>query len=141
MGRFISNSPAQTKQLGSRLANTFTGGEIVAFTGGLGAGKTVFCTGIAQALGSTDPVQSPTFAIVNFYRGRVPFAHFDAYRIVKPEDLETAGFYDYIEQGAVVAVEWFENIAEYISEEIIQVHIRPLGTNLREIVIEGKDDF
>ena len=137
MGRYITTSPQETAALGQRLAEGFRGGELVAFRGGLGAGKTVFCTGMSQALGSTDAVSSPTFAIANYYRGRIPFAHFDAYRIHTQEDLETAGLYDYLEQGAVAAVEWAENIAQYLPQPLILVRILLRGETEREITIEG----
>ncbi|MFV0412664.1 MAG: tRNA (adenosine(37)-N6)-threonylcarbamoyltransferase complex ATPase subunit type 1 TsaE [Oscillospiraceae bacterium] len=137
MAVYTTTTPQQTRQLGRRLATALTGGEIVAFTGGLGAGKTLFCAGMAEALGSTDPVSSPTFAIANFYRGRIPFAHFDAYRVTGPEDLETAGFYDYLEQGAVVAVEWFENIAPFVQEPVILVEFKVISETMREIAIKG----
>jgi len=68
-------------------------------------GQTAFCEGIARGLGCTDPVSSPTFAIVNYYRGPRPFAHFDLYRISTENDLCAAGFYDYLDEGAVVAAE------------------------------------
>ncbi len=92
-------------------------GELLAFTGGLGAGKTAFCEGLARGLGCTDPASSPTFAIVNYYRGPRPLAHFDLYRIHTEEDLYAAGFYDYLDQGAVVAAEWSENLADILAAE------------------------
>lgn len=141
MKKFTSHSPQETQELGRRLASSFTGGEIVAFNGDLGAGKTVFCAGMAQALGSTDAVQSPTFAIANFYRGRIPFAHFDAYRINSLEDLEIAGFFEYEEQRAVIAIEWFENVENHITGEVIRVGIEPMGETIREISIEGAKEF
>lgn len=137
MGRHITTSPQQTAALGCRLAAHLSGGEVVAFAGALGAGKTVFCRGMAQGLGSADAVSSPTFAIANYYRGRVPFAHFDAYRIGTAEDLETAGFFDYLDQGAVVAVEWFENIAAFVPAPSIRVAIETLDDSTRAITIEG----
>ena len=108
------------------------------FTGGLGAGKTAFCEGIALGLGCEDPVSSPTFAIVNVYRGPRLFAHFDLYRIHTQSDLEIAGFYDYLEQGAVVAAEWSENFSVLLQDEpAVRVHIEHLGGDSRRITIEG----
>lgn len=137
MAQYTTHSAEQTKQLGTQLALLLHGGETIAFTGGLGAGKTTFCAGLAKGLGSTDAVSSPTFAIVNFYRGRVPFAHFDAYRISTLADLETAGFFDYLDQGAVVAVEWSENIRQYLEEPLIKISIEATGSEERQITIEG----
>ena len=81
MEEYITHSRDETVALGRRLAAELAPGSLIAFTGGLGAGKTAFCQGIAEGLGCTDPVSSPTFAIVNYYRGPRPFAHFDLYRI------------------------------------------------------------
>ena len=139
MGCTVTTSPQETEQLGERLGCRLSGGQVVAFTGPMGAGKTVFCTGLARGLGSIDATSSPTFSLVNFYRGRVPFAHFDAWRIEHTDDLEAAGFYDYLDSGAVVAVEWFENIAGFVSPAPVRVHIEVLDTNRRAITIEGVD--
>ena len=108
------------------------------FTGGLGAGKTAFTEGLAEGLGCTDPVSSPTFAIVNYYRGPRPLAHFDLYRISTENDLCAAGFYDYLDQGAVVAAEWSENFADLLAlENPIRVNIERLDDTTRRITIEG----
>ena len=137
MATIITRSAQQTREAGQRLAAGLRGGEVIAFTGGLGTGKTTFCAGLAQGLGSTDPVQSPTFTIANLYRGPIPFAHFDAYRITSPDDLETAGFYDYLEAGAVVAVEWSERVAGWLEADAIRVDIEILDGDERRIRIEG----
>ena len=103
MSQFITTSREETVALGRRLAAALPDGSLIAFTGGLGAGKTAFCEGLAEGLGCTDPVSSPTFAIVNYYRGPKPLAHFDLYRISTENDLCAAGFYDYLDEGAIVA--------------------------------------
>ncbi|MEG0804498.1 MAG: tRNA (adenosine(37)-N6)-threonylcarbamoyltransferase complex ATPase subunit type 1 TsaE [Pygmaiobacter sp.] len=137
MAIYQTSSKEETEALGEKLAAELKGGMVVAFTGGLGAGKTAFCGGIAKGLGCTDPVQSPTFSIVNVYRGRLLFAHFDMYRISTEEDLYAASFYDYIDSGAVVAVEWSENIAAFLEEPYIKVEIAVTGENTRTITIKG----
>ena len=81
MAEYITHSREETVALGRKLAAVLPDGALIAFTGGLGAGKTAFCEGLAEGLGCTDPVSSPTFAIVNYYRGPRPLAHFDLYRI------------------------------------------------------------
>ena len=102
------------------------------------AGKTAFCEGLAQGLGCTDPVSSPTFAIVNYYRGPKPLAHFDLYRISTENDLCAAGFYDYLDEGAIVAAEWSENFADLLAlEHPIRVNIDRVDENTRRITIEG----
>ena len=117
MQEFVTHSREETVAVGRELAKTLPAGALIAFTGGLGAGKTAFCQGLAEGLGCTDPVSSPTFAIVNYYRGPRPFAHFDLYRIHTEGDLAAAGFYDYLDMGAVVACEWSENCAELLDLE------------------------
>ena len=138
MAEFITHSRAETVELGRKLARHLTPGTLVCFTGSLGAGKTAFTEGLAAGLGCTDPVSSPTFAIVNYYRGPRPLAHFDLYRISSQEDLETAGLYDYLDEGAVVAAEWSENFADLLAlEHPVRVDIRHAGGDERVITIEG----
>ena len=138
MAEFITHSPEETMALGRRMATALPDGAVIAFTGGLGAGKTAFCRGLAEGLGCTDPVSSPTFAIVNYYRGPRPMAHFDLYRIHTENDLAAAGFYDYLDQGAIVAAEWSENLAPLLDQEHpIRVNIQPLDQTTRQITIEG----
>ena len=134
MSEYITHSRAETVALGKRMAAVLAPGALIAFTGGLGAGKTAFCEGLAKGLGCTDPVSSPTFAIVNYYRGPRPLAHFDLYRISTENDLCAAGFYDYLDQGAVVAAEWSENFADLLAlENPIQVNIERLD----EVYLDG----
>lgn len=140
MAQFTSNSREDTVALGRRLAAVLQPGDLISFTGGLGAGKTAFCQGLAEGLGCTDPVSSPTFAIVNYYRGPRPLAHFDLYRIHSEDDLAAAGFYDYLDEGAIVAAEWSENLADLLdAEQPITVDIQhtDAGENSRLITITG----
>ena len=109
MSEYITHSRAETVALGARMAAVLTPGSLVAFTGGLGAGKTAFTEGLAEGLGCTDPVSSPTFAIVNYYRGPKPLAHFDLYRISTETDLCAAGFYDYLDQHWKTPSGWTSN--------------------------------
>ena len=132
MSEYITHSRAETVALGARMAAVLAPGSLVAFTGGLGAGKTAFTEGLAEGLGCTDPVSSPTFAIVNYYRGPKPLAHFDLYRISTENDLCAAGFYDYLDQGAIVAAEWSENFADLLAlENPIRVDIQRVDENTR----------
>ena len=138
MAVFHTASREETVALGRRMAAKLAPGTLVAFTGGLGMGKTAFCQGLAEGLGCTDPVSSPTFAIVNYYWGPRPLAHFDLYRISTEEDLNAAGFYDYLDQGAVVAAEWSENFAALLAlEHPVTVDIQVTGPESRCITIEG----
>ena len=137
-GTYVTHGAAATKKLAAQLAAALAPGTLVLFTGGMGAGKTTFCAGLAEGLGCTDPVSSPTFAIVNYYRGPRPFAHFDLYRISTENDLCAAGFYDYLDEGAVVAAEWSENFADLLAlEDPIHINIERVDDTTRRITIEG----
>ncbi len=133
-----TNNTLQTVHLGERLGASLQSGKLILFTGGLGSGKTAFCSGLAKGLGCNCIVNSPTFSIANVYNGRLLFAHFDVYRITSLEDLETAGFYDYLESGAVVAVEWSENIAHLIGNiDAININFETVDEETRIITIEN----
>ena len=133
-----TNSADETQALGERLAAQLRGGEVIAFTGGMGVGKTAFTRGLAIGLGAGDVASSPTFALVNEYRGRLVLDHFDMYRIETWEDLYSTGFFDYLDTDRVLAIEWSENIESALPEERIVVDIRPgQEENERRIIIEG----
>ena len=132
-----SKSPQETEALGQALVQKLAPGAVVAFSGDLGAGKTAFVRGMAQGLGITQRVTSPTFTIVNEYEGgRLPLFHFDMYRLASSDDLWDIGWEDYLERGGVCAVEWSENVAEAM-EDAITVTIEKLGEDTRRITIEG----
>lgn len=122
---FVTNSPEETEELGERLGRALSPGDVVAFTGDLGAGKTAFTRGIARGLGIGDRVTSPTFAIVNEYEGgRLPLFHFDMYRLTSSDELFDIGWEDYLARGGVCAVEWSENVDDALDEDAIRVDIR-----------------
>ena len=138
MSTYITNSPEETEELGFRLAKSLKGGEVVAFRGGLGMGKTCFTRGLARGLGFKGDVTSPTFALINEYiGGRLPLYHFDMYRISGWEDLYSTGFFDYIEQGGVIAAEWSENIENALPESTVTVTFVRLDDNKREVTVNG----
>ena len=122
--------------IAQRLAATLSGSEIIAMYGGLGAGKTAFTRGLVKGLDSEDDVSSPTFALVHEYRGKCPVYHFDMYRITSADDLYSTGFYDY-EGCGVMIIEWSENIEEDLPDERIDIHIKYISENERELTIEG----
>ena len=138
MTEFISNSIEDTTQIAEKLAKTLQGGEVIAFRGGMGMGKTHFTAGLAKALGFKGAVSSPTFAIVNEYRGgRLPLFHFDMYRIESWEDLESCSFFDYMEEKGVIACEWSVNIENALQENTIFVSIEKLSETGRKITVDG----
>ena len=143
MSEYITHSRAETVALGKRMAAVLAPGALIAFTGGLGAGKTAFTEGLAEGLGCTDPVSSPTFAIVNEYEGgRLPLFHFDMYRLNSADDLFDIGWEDYLARGGVCAVEWSENVEDALRDAIhITIEKDPLEPDTRRITIEGGSRF
>lgn len=134
---YTSDSPAETKNIAIRLSTELQGGETIAFYGDLGAGKTCFITGLALGLGFTGEVSSPTFAIINEYLGgRLNLYHFDMYRVNNWEDLYSTGFFDYLQEGGVLAVEWSENIESALPDDAIRVKIERIDDNVRRITVE-----
>ncbi|MBQ7857444.1 MAG: tRNA (adenosine(37)-N6)-threonylcarbamoyltransferase complex ATPase subunit type 1 TsaE [Oscillospiraceae bacterium] len=134
---FITHSPEQTEAVGAALAKILLPGDIVAYRGDLGAGKTAFTRGLAQGLGCKEPVTSPTYTIVNEYlSGRIPLFHFDMYRLHSSDDLWGIGWEDYLDRGGVCAVEWSENVTDAM-ENAIWVTIHKLGEDSRRITLEG----
>lgn len=136
---FITKSEDETRSLAKRLAERLKPGDVILYTGDLGAGKTAFTKGLADFFGSTEQVTSPTFALVNEYPGRVPIFHFDLYRISGFDDLYAIGFFDYLDRGGILAVEWSENVPELETEleNVIKVSIEKLGENERKITVSG----
>lgn len=139
MQRLISHSPEQTEQIACELAGTLRAGDVVALRGGLGAGKTAFVRGLAKGLGVTGEVASPTFALVHEHEGRIPLYHFDMYRVTTLDDLYSTGFFDYLDSGAVLAVEWSENIQAALPSRRVIVTLTPISDTERELVIERKE--
>lgn len=134
---FETHSAAQTEEVGARLAASLRGGAVVAMFGGLGMGKTAFVRGMAQTMCPAAEVSSPTFALVQDYGGNPPLVHFDMYRIETWDDLYATGFFDYIDAGAVLAVEWSEQIEGALPEDAVRVTFERLSDTDRRITIEG----
>jgi len=142
MIRIVTHSPEETIAAAEKLGALLRAGDMIAYKGGLGAGKTTFTRGIAVGMGLGDNVTSPTFALVNEYRGdKITLYHFDMYRIESEDDLESTGFYDYPFEENVVAVEWSENIAEFLPSDTIFITINRLSELDREIIIEDGERF
>ncbi len=136
---FWTSSPSETESLGARLAAYLLPGQVIAFRGTLGAGKTAFTRGLARGLGITDPVTSPTYTIVNEHLGgRLPLFHFDMYRLHSGDDLFDIGWDDYLERGGVCVVEWSENVEEALESPItVTIEKVPGQDDSRHIIIEG----
>lgn len=140
MTEFISKSERETQDFAREFAKTLSRGSVIAFEGGLGAGKTAFTRGLAEGLSCRDSVSSPTFSIVNEYDGEIPLFHFDMYRIETLGELYSIGFFEYLERGGICAIEWSENIYSALPDDAIFVKIEQLSENERKIVVtEGKE--
>ena len=139
--QFFTTSPEETEALGERLAAQLHGGEIIAYRGELGAGKTAFTRGLARGLGITMRVTSPTYTIVNEYPGgRLPLFHFDMYRLGSADELFDIGWEDYLARGGVCAVEWSENVDDALTDAIC-VRIERTGDDSRRITISGGNEL
>ena len=139
MSEYITHSEQETEDLGARLSSTLPGGTVVAMYGDLGAGKTAFVRGMARGMGLKCRVSSPTFTIVNEYLGPRDLIHFDMYRLSGADELFEIGWEDYLNRGAVCAVEWSEKVEDAFYGDEIVVRIEKLGDTHRKITIEGAE--
>ena len=121
MTESVSHSPKETVALAKKLGAVLRGGEVIAYFGGLGMGKTTFTSGLALGMGINAEVSSPTFSLVHDYGGNPPLYNFDMYRINGFDDLYSTGFFDYLDSGAVLAVEWSENIENILPENTLKI--------------------
>lgn len=137
--QFVSHSAEETERFGEALAQELRAGDVLAFTGSLGMGKTAFTRGLARGLGCRGRVTSPTFTIVNEYEGKTPLFHFDMYRLGSSDELFDIGWDDYLARGGVCAVEWSERVSDALPEDTIFVDIArgEEGENTRVITVTG----
>ncbi len=131
MAVFISSSEGETFRWAEEYAKTLRPGDTVLLDGEMGAGKTAVAKGIAKGLGISEEVTSPTYAYINSYEDRL--FHFDCYRITSERQAEELGFADYFDLGGICLVEWSENIAGLLPEQVKRVRIRKCGDTRREI--------
>lgn len=136
-----TRSPEETFALGEKLGREAKPGQIYTLNGDLGTGKTVFTQGFASGLGITEPVNSPTFTILQVYEeGRMPFYHFDVYRIGDVEEMDEIGYEDCFYGEGVCLIEWAELIKEILPKNVIVVTIEKdleQGFDYRKITLEG----
>ncbi|NEZ46780.1 tRNA (adenosine(37)-N6)-threonylcarbamoyltransferase complex ATPase subunit type 1 TsaE [Clostridium niameyense] len=140
---FIVDSLDKTLKLGEIIGNHCNPGDIICLNGDLGAGKTHFTKGIAKGLNINDNITSPTFNIVNEYKGRLKLYHFDVYRISDIDEIEAIGFDEYIFSDAVSIIEWSYYIEELIPKDNLDINITKMpnkGENFRKITINFISD-
>ena len=139
-----THDPEETFEVGRTIGMNAKPGQIYTLTGDLGVGKTVFTQGVAAGLGITEPVNSPTFTIIQEYEdGRLPFYHFDVYRIADLEEMEEIGYDDYFFGQGICLIEWAELIEEILPEKRIEVTIEKdldKGFDYRKITIEERGE-
>ena len=138
MKKYYSSGEEQTALIAREICAGSPGGTVVAFSGGMGMGKTAFVRGALKAYGNESFVCSPTFALVHDYGGEPHIYHFDMYRISGLDDLYSTGFFDYLDDNSILFIEWSENIREFLPENTVFVDIsRGENENDRIITVTG----
>ena len=132
-----THSPEETRTLGQKIGSCIEIGTVIALTGDLGSGKTVFVQGLASGLKIPKEyyITSPTYTLINEYPGRVPLLHVDLYRINNPDDLKETGFYEILHGQSVVAIEWADRLHQNILSEYVRIHFEILDDESRKIRI------
>ena len=139
-----TNSPQETFSAGRQLGEKAFPGQVITLTGDLGVGKTVFTQGLAKGLGIEEPVNSPTFTIVQVYdEGRLPLYHFDVYRIGDISEMDEIGYEDYFYGDGVCLIEWANLIEELLPEQYVEIRLEKnleKGFDYREITVTQKEN-
>lgn len=136
----ITSSLEETRAFAYEFAKDCQSGDVLAFRGPMGAGKTAFICALSEALGCKGEAASPTFAIVNEYPGNPSLIHFDWYRLEDEEELLLTGYYDYLESGAILAIEWSENFPEELPTDTRYVTIIPISDRERKITVTERKE-
>ena len=138
----VTNSAAETRELGARLAEKLKAGDVVLLEGELGAGKSELARGVAKGLGVQETVTSPSFTILNVYEsGRIPLYHFDWYRLESEEELYELGMDEYLGGNGVALVEWPGRCPEAVPGDCLLIRIAAEGENTRRIEAEECGSF
>lgn len=132
---YVTNSEKETENIAIELATELKSGDFLAFYGDLGSGKTAFIRGLASVFCPGVRVSSPTYAIVNEYRGKVNIFHFDMYRITDDDSLYSTGFYDYFDRNGIIAAEWCENIPFALPDRYYEINFKKISETQRQITI------
>jgi len=137
---FHSQSPSDTIRLGKTIGRLLNRGDVAALIGELGAGKTQLIKGLAEGTGVKNSayVSSPSFALINEYKGKTPFYHIDLYRLGEEKEVEGLGLEEYFQGDGITAVEWADRIPSLLPKEFLRIHIHYTGKNTRSIEIVGK---
>lgn len=138
--RIESRNPDETRKAGEWLSARLGPGDVIACMGELGAGKTCFIQGLVRGLGCSSPAASPTFVLVNYYKGRLPVYHVDAYRTESLTEILDLGIEEMLSGDGVTVIEWGEKLLPLLPPRTIVVRISGLGDEPREIVLENISD-
>lgn len=135
MGFYRTSSAEETMQVAAEIAKTLKPGDVLAFFGDLGAGKTTFIKAIAEEITgiAATAINSPTFQYLNIYQGKHPFYHFDLYRLQGAEDFLTMGFEEMFYQNGICCIEWAERIRDILPPNAISISITHIASNIRTI--------
>ena len=135
---FISTSPEQTDSIAAEFCRKLSAGTVIALHGDLGSGKTRFVQGMAHEIDIKQPVTSPTFTVINEYKGSLPLYHIDLYRLNHPDEVLAIGFEDYLESDGITAIEWPDRAGDLIPDNTIHIYMKTLDAeDEREIRISG----
>ncbi len=134
-------SPAATRRLGRKLGAALQPGDFVALTGDLGAGKTLLVKAAAEGAGVSEPATSPSFALINVYRGgRVPLQHLDLYRLAGPVELFALGFDDLLAEPAATLCEWAEKAGKALPPDRLDISLEVVGPKSRRVRLSARGD-
>lgn len=136
----LSKSPRETKEIAGKLGRTLKKGDVVALIGELGSGKTCFTQGLMKGLGvKVNKITSPSFVLINEYRGRLPVYHFDIYRLNNIQEVVDLGYEEYFYGNGVTIIEWADKIEELLPKKCIMVNLKVVSENERKISIRNRD--
>ena len=138
---YISKSLEDTGKLAHELAKHLSGGDVILFYGGLGAGKTAFTKALAQGLDVKDHIHSPTFTLIHEHRGRLNLYHIDLYRLDTIEEIRNIGFEEYLYSDGVTVVEWSEKLGDYLPEGAIKIKAEILGDCERKYTLSSEIEY
>jgi tRNA threonylcarbamoyladenosine biosynthesis protein TsaE len=138
---FISQSEAQTRRFGARLGELLRGREVIALQGALGSGKTRWVQGLGYGLQVEDPITSPTFTLVNEYRGRVTLVHIDLYRIDRIDEALDLGLEEYFYSDRVCVIEWAEHIASILPPDRLWINLHHLDDTRRRVTMRAEGSY
>lgn len=138
----ISSSPEESQKIGRAIGKLLTAGDVVCLYGDLGSGKTCLAQGIIKGLDVAEDkyLRSPTFTLINQYKGRMPVCHLDLYRLDNINEIEDIGIEEHIGGDEVVIIEWAERLEKLLPEKRIDIHISSVNVNTRKLIISCPDN-